>query len=86
MLNGIPAARRPEADCAGPPRARSSTRLGEIIASAEEPASEAAATTRAVTAEDIESYGARILDEAIGLLPGVLRKVGFRSPQRRGSA
>jgi vitamin B12 transporter len=45
--------------------------LGEIVVSADAPASEAAATVRRVTADDIQAYGARTLDEAIGLLPGV---------------
>jgi outer membrane receptor protein involved in Fe transport len=50
--------------------------LGEIVVSADEPASEASATVRQVTAADIEAYGARTLDEAIGLLPGVYVRLG----------
>jgi outer membrane cobalamin receptor len=50
--------------------------LGEVIVSAERPVSEAAATIRSVTHEDIESYGARTLDEAIALLPGVEVRTG----------
>ena len=50
--------------------------LGEIVVSAEAPVAELAATTRRVTAEDIEAYGARTLDEAIALLPGVYLRTG----------
>ena len=50
--------------------------LGEIVVSADEPASEASATVRRVTASDIEAYGARTLDEALGLLPGVYVRLG----------
>ncbi|MGH7533953.1 MAG: TonB-dependent receptor plug domain-containing protein, partial [Gemmatimonadales bacterium] len=50
--------------------------LGEIVVSAGDPVSELTATTRRVTAADIEAYGARTLDEAIGLLPGVYVRSG----------
>jgi outer membrane cobalamin receptor len=45
-------------------------RLGEIVVSARLPVTEAAATLRVVTAEDIAAAGARTLDEALILLPG----------------
>lgn len=50
--------------------------LGEVIVSAERPVSEAAATVRTVTREDILAYGARTLDEALALLPGVEVRTG----------
>src|SRR5215204_1311036 len=50
--------------------------LGEIVVSAEAPTSEAAATTRRVTSDDIIAYGARTLDEALALLPGVYVRTG----------
>ena len=62
-----------------PSRRRSPTSpypLGEVVVSAEEPVSEASATLRRVSAEDIEAYGARTLDEAIALLPGVYVRLG----------
>ncbi len=46
--------------------------LGEVVVSGKkQPVSEKAATVREVTAQDIEKSGARTLDEAIALLPGV---------------
>jgi outer membrane cobalamin receptor len=50
--------------------------LGEVVVSAERPVSEAAATVRTVTREDILAYGARTLDEALALLPGVEVRTG----------
>ncbi len=50
--------------------------LGEVVVSADAPVSEAGATLRRVSAEDIEAYGARTLDEAIALLPGVYVRTG----------
>jgi outer membrane cobalamin receptor len=45
--------------------------LGEIVVSGKKPEVEAAGTVREVTAADIEASGARDLNEAINLLPGV---------------
>lgn len=45
--------------------------LGEIVVSASRIEAEAVGTLRIVTAQDILNSGARTLDEAIGLLPGV---------------
>ncbi|MDD2319694.1 MAG: TonB-dependent receptor [Geobacteraceae bacterium] len=50
--------------------------LGEVIISADKPAVEAAGTVEEVTAADIEASGARTLNEAIDLLPGVNIRVG----------
>jgi outer membrane cobalamin receptor len=50
--------------------------LGEVVVSADAPVSEAGATLRRVSAEDIEAYGARTLDQAIALLPGVYVRLG----------
>lgn len=50
--------------------------LGEVIISALRPVSEAAATVRTVTADDIRAYGARTLDEALALLPGIDIRTG----------
>ncbi len=46
-------------------------RLGEVVVSGEKTGVEAIGTTHKVTAEDIEKRGARSLDEAIDMLPGV---------------
>jgi vitamin B12 transporter len=51
-------------------------RLGEIVVSARQPVSEAAAPVRVITAEEIAATGARTLDEAILLLPGMDVRVG----------
>ena len=51
-------------------------RLGEIIVAGENPVVESVGTTHKVTAEEIEKRGARTLDEAINLLPGVNVRVG----------
>lgn len=50
--------------------------LGEVVVSAGKPAVEAAGTVREVTAADIEASGARTLNEAIDLLPGVNIRTG----------
>jgi len=46
-------------------------RLGEVVVSGENTGVEAIGTTHKVSAEDIEKRGARTLDEAIDMLPGV---------------
>jgi vitamin B12 transporter len=51
-------------------------RLGEIVVSARRPVSEAAAPARIITASDIAISGARTLDEAILLVPGLDVRVG----------
>ena len=51
-------------------------RLGEVVVSGQESGVEAIGTTHKVTAEEIEKRGARSLDEAINLLPGVSVRVG----------
>jgi len=50
--------------------------LGEVVVSADKPAVEAAGIVEEVTAEDIEASGARNLNEAIDLLPGVNIRTG----------
>jgi len=50
--------------------------LGEIVVSAEKPIVESVGTNREVTAEDIQNKGARTLDEALELLPGVNIRTG----------
>jgi outer membrane cobalamin receptor len=50
--------------------------LGEVVVSAEKPAVEAAGTVEEVTAADIEASGARNLQEAIDLLPGINIRTG----------
>lgn len=50
--------------------------LGEVVVSADKPAVEAAGTVEEVTAADIEASGARNLNEAIDLLPGVNVRTG----------
>lgn len=51
-------------------------RLGEIVVSADRPVTERTATLYTVTAEDIRASGARTLDEALALLPGVDLRTG----------
>jgi outer membrane receptor protein involved in Fe transport len=51
-------------------------RLGEVVVSGENRGVEAIGTTHKVTAEDIETRGARTLDETIDMLPGVSVRVG----------
>ncbi|MEW6571583.1 MAG: TonB-dependent receptor [Nitrospirota bacterium] len=50
--------------------------LGEVVVKAEREGVEAIGTVRETTAEDIESKGARTLDEAIELLPGMYVRTG----------
>src|SRR4030042_4118107 len=50
--------------------------LGEIVVSGERQGVEAVGTVREVTAEDIQNKGARTLDEALQLLPGVFIRTG----------
>ncbi|MBX6366234.1 MAG: TonB-dependent receptor plug domain-containing protein, partial [Gemmatimonadetes bacterium] len=57
-------------------------RMGEIVVSAERPVSEAAATLRVVTAEEIEASGARTLDEALALVPGLDVRTGGQGVPR----
>ena len=50
--------------------------LGEIVVSGEREGVESVSTVREVTAEDIQNKGARTLDEALQLLPGVYVRTG----------
>jgi len=50
--------------------------LGEVVVSEAKPAVESAGTVREITAEDIQNSGARSLDEAIQLLPGMYVRTG----------
>jgi outer membrane cobalamin receptor len=50
--------------------------LGEIVVSGEREGVEAVGTVRVVTAEDIKNKGARTVDEALQLLPGVYIRTG----------
>jgi len=50
--------------------------LGEIVVSGEREGVESVSTVREVTAEDIQNKGARTLDEAMQLLPGVYVRTG----------
>lgn len=50
--------------------------LGEIVVSGERPGVESVGTVREITAEDIQNKGARTLDEALELLPGVNIRTG----------
>lgn len=50
--------------------------LGEIVVSAEKEGVEAIGTVREITAEEIETQGARTLDEALELLPGMYIRTG----------
>ncbi len=50
--------------------------LGEIVVSGEREGVEAVGTVREITAEDIQNKGARTLDEALQLLPGVFIRTG----------
>ncbi|MGO9414827.1 MAG: TonB-dependent receptor plug domain-containing protein [Syntrophobacteraceae bacterium] len=51
-------------------------RLGEVLVSAPKATAEAIQTSQTVTAQDIRDRGARTLDEAIELLPGVHVRTG----------
>jgi outer membrane cobalamin receptor len=50
--------------------------LGEVVVSAEKEVVEAVGTVREITSEDIKNKGARDLDEALKLLPGVYIRTG----------
>lgn len=50
--------------------------LGEVVVKAERDGVEAVGTVREITAEDIESKGARTLDEVLELLPGLYMRTG----------
>lgn len=50
--------------------------LGEIVVRAEKEGVEAIGTVREITAEKIEAQGARTLDEALQLLPGLVIRTG----------
>ncbi len=50
--------------------------LGEIVVSAERPVSEAASTVRTISQAEIEALGARNLDEALRLVPGLIVRHG----------
>src|SRR4030042_539479 len=58
--------------------------LGEIVVSGERQGVEAVGTVREVTAEDIQNKGARTLDEALQLLPGVFIRTGADGVPRGG--
>ncbi|MBJ6725298.1 TonB-dependent receptor plug domain-containing protein [Geomesophilobacter sediminis] len=51
-------------------------RLGEIVVSGEREGGETSETLRTVSAEEIRARGARTLDQALALLPGVSVRVG----------
>jgi outer membrane cobalamin receptor len=51
-------------------------RLGEIVVSSQQPMSERATAVRIVTAEQIAAAGARTLDEALALVPGLDVRTG----------
>jgi len=57
-------------------------RLGEVIVTDERQGVESVAVVREVTAEEINAKGARTLDEAIALLPGVVVRTGSRGVPR----
>lgn len=50
--------------------------LGEVVVSEAKPIVESVGTVREITAEDIQNKGARTLDEAIELLPGMYIRTG----------
>lgn len=56
--------------------------LGEVVVSGEKEGVESIATTREITYEDIQNQGARTLDQALHLLPGLnLRTAGDGVPR-----
>jgi vitamin B12 transporter len=57
-------------------------RLGEIVVSATVESGEAAGTVHTVTASDIQERGARTLDEALGLIPGLVVRTGGEGTPR----
>ena len=56
--------------------------LGEVVITAERQGVESVAIVREITAEDIKDKGARTLDEAIAMLPGVVVRTGARGVPR----
>ena len=57
-------------------------RLGEVVVSAEKSGVEGTGTVDLITAEDIEVSGARTLDEALNLVPGLhIRTAGDGTPR-----
>ena len=50
--------------------------LGEVVVSEAKPAVESVGTVREITAEDIQNKGARSVDEAVELLPGMYIRTG----------
>lgn len=56
--------------------------LGEVVVTGRKPIVEQAGTVREIDAESIEASGARSLDEAIDLLPGVNVRVGGQGTPR----
>ena len=55
---------------------------GEVIESSEGAGIEAIGTVRVVTARDIEAMGARTVDEALSLVPGLMVRVGAAGEPR----
>jgi len=56
--------------------------LGEIVVTAETEGIESVATVREITAKEIQARGARTLDEALELLPGVRIRTGANGTPR----
>jgi len=56
--------------------------LGEVVVTAERDGVESIGTVREITARDIEAKGARTLDEALELLPGVDIRTGAKGVPR----
>ncbi|HKJ93275.1 MAG TPA: TonB-dependent receptor, partial [Longimicrobiales bacterium] len=57
-------------------------RLGELVVTAERPVSELGGTLRVIDAREIQATGARTLDEALALLPGLnIRTAGAGVPR-----
>jgi outer membrane cobalamin receptor len=57
-------------------------RLGEVVVSEPRAGVEAAATVHTVTAKEIKAMGARTLDEALTLVPGVVLRTGGEGTPR----
>jgi len=57
-------------------------KTGEVVVSGDRPGVERVTTVRTVTAEDIQRSGARTLDEALSLLPGVNVRIGGEGTPR----
>jgi vitamin B12 transporter len=60
----------------GPQEGTESYTLGEVVVKAERTVVESVGTVREITQEDIRNKGARTLDEALQLLPGVIIRTG----------